>query len=856
MRTLLRQIFVQSTVTLVGFLLVSFPVSAQSLQQQSGGNLGARFGGSFQSSVTLTGLGPILLDCIAKEVGVDLLNSANINPFNNQATPFNNQATPFGDDPAIPSISNAISQPVPVTNVPLEKDTEKIKQESEDIKKEQEKATRKERCEDKIARFIALQAMDRITFSTLEWINSGFEGKPFYLEDPAQFFTDFATKELLGFSASFSGDAELYPFGTLLARTVLSSFQRSFEQNMINSLNAVLAHGNYNEWTADFSVGGWAGYTAFIEPNNNIFGAYIESTRNIQRNLQGARISEVVDLQRQLEQGLGFLSQRECAQTESYGEYIPENDPRHLRVGVPHITSINQIPTNVYNYITDCDNGDCEAYDEDIIAQAELYRGRSICTRWHITTPGNQIAQQVTKAIGISQDQVLLADELNENIGLIFDALLNQFITKGLQSFSGTTESNVAWAQLNNLNPGAQLTNNVDFNQVINGYSGSDQEFIGIIPTQETYLELVQELISLRQVALQRIYDLDYCVPGPNPLWQNASSEAVSEYLASVPSYTNSTIANTSYVEIINTILDISVDPDNVSPIISDYTTFFGIIANEIFQGYADVVNERFGFQNQDLNGNVRQQAFEYFLSTEAVIQSIIDLEQSAQETQLVIDDLIELREEYAQMEYQAILQELQTLVGNNVQNLADNLATFQGFSPSQITYIGQGGQNSTYHNAVIALSNEIGSFITPPQNDPAYTALLDDFADILDAGVATDVSIQNIQGQIQETQSAIGNAFSPDSLIGLITSCVTQVNSQYQGYPERVPYPVAISQDLGLPSLSTTNSFIQNMIAAFDPSPRNFSIVPEGVDQESGVQYTNDLQSLEAFMNSGNSLY
>jgi len=853
MRIQLRVLGRRILVTLIGFLLAYSSAFAQ-----SGGSTEARFGGSFQGSVSLTGLGPILLECIAKEVGGNFLNS--INPFNSGDDVADTAIDVISGDSDFPG-GGLLSQSVPVNNSKLEKEAKDIKEEAEAIKKEEEKATRKERCEDKIARFIALQAMDRITFSTLEWINSGFEGKPFYVENPAQFFTDLATQELLGFSADFS-DPELYPFGQLLIRTVFSSFQRSFEQNMINSLNNVLAHGTYNQWTADFSVGGWAGYTAYVEPNNNIFGAYIESARNIQRNIQGTRIPVAIDAQRQLDQGLGFLSQRECAVTESGGgpgSYIPADDPRHLKSALPRITSVNQIPNNVLDYISDCDNGDCENIPEDQVAQAEIYRGRSVCAQWRTLTPGNQIAQQVTKAIGISQDQALLADELNENIGLIFDALLNQLITQGLQSFNGATEDNVAWAQINNLNPGNQAVNTVDFTGVVNGYSENGEEIVGIIPAQETYLNLVQNLILLRQFAAQRIYDLDYCVPGPNPLWRGISSSAVGEYLNNTPVYVDPISANPPYIARINAILGVSADPDDVVPMISNYTEFFTIIGSEIFLGYADIISERFSPQNQDFNNNLRQQAFEYFLDVESIVESNSDLQQIATETQGIIAELVGLREEYAQMEYVAILQELQNLVGTgNNPDLADNLATFQSFTPSQVTYIGQGGQNSSYNNAVLTLASELGSYITPPQNDPAYTSFLDDFASVLDAGnVATQASIQSIQGQIQETQEIIGSASDPESVTGLIISCVGQVNSQsFDGYTERVPYPLPISQDLGLQSLPTTSSFVEDMIASFNPNPRSFSIIPEDSNQNTSTEYSDNLEALEDFMNSGGSLY
>lgn len=907
MKSLIQKIFVLTLVMAFG---LGSPLTSYA---QIGGAVSGALGGS----VNIQGVGPILLSCLAQEMG----------PLGGGSSPFGGGADAVESAGEIGGIEggdgiNAIISPetagsiqsVPVSDAVVQADTEKIKDNSKDIKIEEEKDTRKERCEDKIARFIALEAMDKITFATLEWINSGFEGKPFFVENPEQFFSDLATDELLGFSAIFTGDENLYPFGETIVRTVFLSFQQSFQQNMVNSLNNVLAHGTREEWSGDFSVGGWAGYTAYVEPNNNIFGSYIESSRNLGNKLNGTRVSKAINVQAELQQGLGFLSQRSCAETEGGGSYIPENSIQHIKVGVSHITQINQIPTNVYTYITACEADDvfdedgdgeadsdglCEGFDEDIIAVAEDFRGRSICTRWKTNTPGNQIAEQVTRAVGASQEQNLLVDELNESLGLLLDALLNQFITQGLSSFyeptGNYTEDNVAWAQVNGLNPG-EPQDSIPFIDAMNGGGQGNESFEGIVPLQEQYIQGATTLVTLYGEIVQRTRDLDYCVPGPNPGWQTHSANAIADYFSLIPAYeslpqaswTGSTPAGISdltesisnfslatdqeglneyinliYSFIIEVFTGVSLENDELNPEILNRTTQFLPVLYGAFSEYAGLINERFMFAT-DFSGNLRNEAANFFFTLDETQASIAQYSQNIEQVSDILQTLIDLREEYADIEHEYILGVLTVAVNNQgFSGLADNLATFQSFSPAEVTYIGTGGQNSAYHNAVTALTAELGEPVLPPTSHPEYSNILEEFVELI-PNTATEDYVDALDNEIEDAIEMIGDISNGDSLIGLTYSCLQQVNEfgpyqniPFAGYTERKPYPFPISTEIipGVPFsslLSTTETFLEDLTVGPDINDITISLTPL-----SAVDEAEDLGVFESmFINLGDSLY
>lgn len=820
---------------------------------------------------------------------------------------------------AIPGVGG-IGQQVPVNVIQDSKTAENIEASNEVIQEEEKKETKKEECLDRIAQWAAITVMDKMTLATLNWINSGFEGKPFYLENPEQFFSDLATKELLGFSATFSADPNLYPFGQTLARTVLLSFQRTFEQNMISNLNSILS-GNQASWQQDFSVGGWAGYTAFLEPNNNIFGAYIESSRNIGRNISGTRSSTAVNIQAELQQGFGFLSQRTCAETENGGAYIPENSIQHITVGVAEITQINQIPTNVYTYITSCgedgfifdedgdgqtdDDGDglCEGYDEDIIAVAEDFRGRSICTDWRNQTPGTLIAQSASDAIGTSKEQLLLVDELNENLGLILDAFLLQFIQQGVSYFSPDNENNVLEQQVNGENPGGQ-NNSVPFIDVVNGFEGGNQgNFLGLVEIQQEYVEKVTLLLELYDEQLQRTLDLDYCVPGPNPLWQVVASNAVTNSLSIFPAYEtfpqNSWVQATSQImayqsEALQTFLanlvgTVGSFPESENPatingyINTIYTTiiegFTGVSINQgsvnpdilskdgqlipiiysAFTDYSSVINERFTLA-EDFDGGVREGLYEYFFGIDDLAESIAYYQDSLEISQDSFEELMDLREQYADIERDYIVEQLLIAVNEQgITTLADNLQTFQAFTDAQVTYIGNGEENSAYHNAVIALTNEVGSSVTPPTNYPGYGSVLQDFMEVF-PNIPSQQNLEDVNDEIQIVLENIGNSDDSNSLIGLTYSCVQQIeeigpyqNIPFEGYTERLPYPFPISTDIpGLPFLPTTNTFLEDLSVSSNQADITIDVMPG-----SAVGGAGDVEVFEEMLvNLGGSLY
>ncbi len=129
------------------------------------------------------------------------------------------------------------------------------------------------------------------------------------------------------------------------------------------------------------------------------------------------RQERITQLNTELNRGGGFLDQKVCsdpgfqrdledwkAEIDSYS--VPQDDDF---VGPPDISGID--PSTL--------------------------PPRPVCPSYIVQTPGRIIADKITSNLGTSERQLELADELNESIAAIFDALINKLINDGLKSFRG-----------------------------------------------------------------------------------------------------------------------------------------------------------------------------------------------------------------------------------------------------------------------------------------------------------------------------------------------------------------------------------------------------------------------------------
>lgn len=452
----------------------------------------------------------------------------------------------------------------------------------------------RENCLKQITRQIINKILDKITLSTVNWINSGFAGDPLWLENPEQFFGNIARDEINNvtgwFTCNGSTNCESYPFGRLVMSQVLLGLQRQSQQNLRFSLNQVLAHGNYEQFRYNFNVGGWAGYTAFLEPQNNPFGNQILINDDLARRIGGTTVNTSRNFNAQLTQSGGFLSPRICAVSGTGGteDYIPEDSPLHLgnyyQVLPPGAVlgdvTFAQLPSVVQDELDDFQN---------LIDQADAYNAlviRSKCKQWKTTTPGQVVGSRLTQGLDTATNQLIAADDVAENIGLIFDALLNQLITAGLKGLSSDNQDSVLLAQVNGEQPGAVSTGQAPppVPSTILGTGPAGIASIPILEVQNQFIENAEDAVDLLEEIIPKIYSLDYCVPGPNPRWATVAEANLQQVLNQVPASNGlPTDENETYYR--NRISELTGATINESLAMYNHTQFLAFM-QEVFARY------------------------------------------------------------------------------------------------------------------------------------------------------------------------------------------------------------------------------------------------------------------------------
>lgn len=243
---------------------------------------------------------------------------------------------------------------------------------------------------DGLAWFAANRILKKITAQTVNWINNGFQGNPAYVQDPGQFFLDIGDSTASKFLSGSSLNQLCSPFKAQVRLALVKNYLDDTDANFSCSLS--ILKNNYDQFTQDFSVGGWDGWFEMTQNSqNNPYGSYLAAQNALNINLG----NQQAKYQDQLRWGSGFLSFEKCPD----GQTVTQADlDAETQAG------------NAY----DLQPGDC--WVEKVTV-----------------TPGSVIEDQLNLSLGSGLERIGAADEIDEIIG----ALLDQLINKALGSAGG-----------------------------------------------------------------------------------------------------------------------------------------------------------------------------------------------------------------------------------------------------------------------------------------------------------------------------------------------------------------------------------------------------------------------------------
>ena len=232
-------------------------------------------------------------------------------------------------------------------------------------------------CSDSAAYFLAQLLLRALSQSIINWIKTGgINGSPLFIENFGDFFRremdnaagifldEFLRNNLVDICSPFR-----LQLGNLLNTSLL---HRTFDRRARCTISDIVA--NVENFQVDFTSGGWGGFIALLEPQNNIFGSYFLATDEAQRRQQEAYLASAYET---LTTGGGLLAYKDCSQA-----------PR---------TPDGQID-------------------------------RSKCK---IVSPGRVVADSLSGVITDERIRLQLADELDEIIATAIDQLLITNLTGG-----------------------------------------------------------------------------------------------------------------------------------------------------------------------------------------------------------------------------------------------------------------------------------------------------------------------------------------------------------------------------------------------------------------------------------------
>ncbi len=224
-----------------------------------------------------------------------------------------------------------------------------------------------------LARTLGRLAIQKITESTVDWINSGFDGQPAYVQDYNKFFSNVADEA----AGSFIEGSDLAflcsPFQLQIKIAIAQSYAHSRGSQSSCTLSQVVGNVQ-NFMDGDFSDGGWPGLISFTtEPTNNPYGAYMYA----QIALTNAQNKAIAGASARISPG-GFLSQEKC--------------------------------------------------DTDQITQRK--------TNCKIVTPGSTIEASLVTSLGADVQTLQLGDSINQILGALSNALVTKLLYNGLSNVS------------------------------------------------------------------------------------------------------------------------------------------------------------------------------------------------------------------------------------------------------------------------------------------------------------------------------------------------------------------------------------------------------------------------------------
>lgn len=340
---------------------------------------------------------------------------------------------------------------------------------------------------------LAKIALQQITASVVNWINSGFNGQPSFVTNYQQFFSNVANLAAGQFIQGAGLSFLCSPFKLQIKIAVAQSYANQGAQSctltgVINNINSFMS-GN-------FSQGGWAGMLSYTTtPTNNPYGAYAYA----QIGLANAQNTALANAKNNISP-TGFLN------TISFGQAQSCNNVTTI-TGSSGVSTV-PIPTAGQN------------------SQAAKVTCPPGCT-CSIATPGSVIEASLDKTLGSGVDQLGLASDLDQIINALTTQLITKTLQGGLSNLSGTD--------------GVQSTYQTP------DEAAAQAQAQGILSNMQAQVQYAQEFGSIQQGSISDIENTQSALNDVINCWNNAASSTSLSSAQTTAAANNAASAQSSF---------------------------------------------------------------------------------------------------------------------------------------------------------------------------------------------------------------------------------------------------------------------------------------------------------------------
>ena len=398
----------------------------------------------------------------------------------------------------------------------------------------------------------AKKLVQQITASTVSWINSGFKGGPAFVTNPSSFFANIGDQITGSFIANNGALSSLCSPFNVNVRLSLGLQQAGYSNSKytctLDSIIKNVSNPTINGKSitgfmkGDFNQGGWAGFLALSEPNNNASGVYLQAQSDLTSQISTRQNQQ----QQQLNQGNGFLTYPICTDLGSDGAAAYAS-------GNPNVTA------------------------------TAGPGGKMTYQSCHDSTPGSVINSVLQKNVNSGVDQLNIAQSMDEIISSTMSQLTSQILTQGLTGV--TKSSSVTKSYLSQLS--GETTGNSSYSRSTKNLRSGYNKYL---TTAQNTIDTYAKIIGLFDSARTSLVSAETCYTNLASSSGQSETANISNINSTIgqlnadeapylTSYNNASSSLASYQDTVNNTLNNISDPTQLTDASQSYQDF---VSNEV----------------------------------------------------------------------------------------------------------------------------------------------------------------------------------------------------------------------------------------------------------------------------------